>query len=147
MQNSLDIINYVEYILAMKKGVVLILLIFAATVFAGAYFYDFNVYHDGDNVVITWKTLEETNLKAFVVQRGTPQSSFVDIATIQPKGSNSSYSYTDESAYKTNDMVFRYKIKIIGNDPSDITYSKSQSVLQNVSGVKQTWGSIKAMFR
>ena len=131
----------------MKKVVVLSLIIFAATVFAGAYFYDFNVYHDGDNVVITWKTLQENNVKEFVVQRSTPQSSFVDIASIQPKGNNSSYSYTDQSAYKTSDLVFIYQIKIVGNDPSDITYSKPQSVLQNVSGVKQTWGSIKAMFR
>jgi uncharacterized protein YxeA len=131
----------------MKKVVVLILLIIAATVFAGAYFYDFNVYHDGDNVVITWKTLQESNVREFVVERSTPQSSFVEIATIQPKGSNSSYSFTDESAYKTSDLVFRYQIKIVGNDPNDVTYSATKSVLQNVSGVKQTWGSIKAMFR
>ena len=131
----------------MKKVVVLFLLIFAATVLAGAYFYDFNVYHDGDNVVISWKTLEENNIREFVVQRSTPQSSFVDIASIKAKGSNSSYSYTDESAYKTSDLVFIYQIKIVGNDPSDVTYSKPQSVLQSVSGVKQTWGSIKAMFR
>ena len=131
----------------MKKVVVLFLLICAATVFAGAYFYDFSVYHDGDNVIITWKTLQESNVKEFVVERSTPQSSFVDIATIQPKGSNSTYTYTDESAYKTSDLVFIYQIKIVGNDPNDVTYSKPQSVLQNVSGVKQTWGSIKAMFR
>ncbi|MFZ0456305.1 MAG: hypothetical protein WCE54_04600 [Ignavibacteriaceae bacterium] len=131
----------------MKKVVVLLLLIFAATVFAGAYFYDFNVYHDGDNVVITWKTLQENNISEFVVQRSTPQSSFVDIASIQAKGNNSAYSFTDESAYKTSDLVFIYQIKIVGNDPGDVTYSKPQSVLQNVSGVKQTWGSIKAMFR
>ncbi len=131
----------------MKKVVVLFLLIFAATVFAGAYFYDFNVYHDGDNVVVTWKTLQESSVREFVIERSTPQSAFVEIATIQPKGSNSSYSFTDESAYKTSDLVFIYKIKIVGSDPSDVTYSAAKSVLQNVSGVKQTWGSIKAMFR
>ena len=92
-------------------------------------------------------SLEESNVSEFVVQRSTPQSSFVDIATVQPKGSNSSYTYTDESAYKTSDLVFIYKIKIVGNNPNDISYSKPQSVLQNISGVKQTWGSIKAMFR
>ncbi len=132
----------------MKKGIILILLSFAVTIIAGAYFYGFDVYHDGDNVVVTWKTLQENNIKNFVIERSTPQSSFVDIATIQPKGNNSTYSYTDESAYKTSDLVFIYKIKIVGNDPQDISYSGEKSVLQNnLSDVKRTWGSIKAMFR
>lgn len=131
----------------MKKGAIIFSLLFIISIFGEAYFYDFNAYNSGTNVIISWKTMQENNLKEFVIERSTPQSSFVDIATIKPKGSNSSYSYTDEAAYKTSDLIFIYRIKIVGTDPSDVSYSITKTVLSKLSGFKQTWGMIKAMFR
>ena len=132
----------------MKKGILLILLFFAVMVFVGATYYDYSVYHNGDNVIISWRTQQEEGLKQFVIERKTPQTSFEGIATIKPKGDNSSYSYTDESAYKTTDLVFIYRIKFVDYDPNKTAYSAEKSVLQNgLSDVKRTWGSIKAMFR
>ncbi len=80
------------------------------------------------------------------MERKTPQSSFVDITTIQPKGSNSYYTYLDQSAYKIENMLFIYRLKIVDTN-GQASYSNEVSVSHSVSGVKRTWGSIKAMFR
>lgn len=132
----------------MKKGLFLGILlgVFVATIFAGAYLDYFHVSSEGDNVQLQWKTEEETNLKQFDIERKTPGGAYADIAVIQAKGSNSYYSYTDKSAYKANDLIFVYRLKIVDNDNS-YSYSNEVSVSPNISGVKRTWGSIKAMFR
>ncbi|MHB8580748.1 MAG: hypothetical protein ACYDA4_12975 [Ignavibacteriaceae bacterium] len=121
-------------------------LLLAATVFAGAYVTVFNVSNQGDNIEISWNTSQETNVKDFIIQRKTYQSDYIDIATIQPKGSNSSYSYIDRAAYKTNDVMYYYRLEIEDNDGS-VSYLEQQSISHSISAVKRTWGSIKAMFR
>ena len=89
----------------------------------------------------------KTNVNHFSIQRKTPQTSYVEIATIQPKGNNSFYSYIDQSIYKTKDVIFIYQLKIVDNNMQN-SYSRCEvSVSPNISGVKRTWGSIKAMFR
>ena len=132
----------------MKKGVILILIFCVAIAFAGAFLNDFKAHSDGENVILEWRTGEEDNVKEFVIERKTPQSTFVEIARIPAKGSNSYYTYKDLSAYKTTDLMFVYELGIVEkNQINPSTYSGEVSVLQNISGVKQTWGSIKAMFR
>jgi hypothetical protein len=100
----------------------------------------------GDSIVIEWKTGDETNVNCFQIERKTLQSSYVSIATIPPKGSNSDYTFTDANAYKTTDAVFIYHLKIVDNNNS-VSYSNEISVSNGISGIKKTWGSIKAMFR
>lgn len=132
----------------MKKafiGAVLTLLLIA-TIFAGAYLKDFRARSEGESVRIEWETGEETNLQHFIIERKSPESSFIDIATIQPKGSNSFYTYLDESAYKSNDLLFIYRLKIVDTN-GQLSYSSPISVTPNISGLRRTWGSIKAMFR
>ncbi len=124
---------------------VFLFIIFIVTLFAGAYLRDFRGSSEGDNVRIEWETGDESNLQYFVIERKTPESTFIEIETIQPKGSNSFYSYLDESAYKQNDLIFIYRLKIV--DGGEPTYSKNISVSPPISGFKRTWGSIKAMFR
>jgi hypothetical protein len=118
-----------------------------STAFAGAFLDYFNVRSEGDNVVVEWKTSqEETNLDKFVVERKSPRGVFIELATVDPKGSNSFYKYTDKGAYKINDLLFVYRLKIVDTD-NTVTYSYERSISLSVSGVKRTWGSIKAMFR
>jgi hypothetical protein len=128
-----------------KLTTILILFTLVATIFAGAYLEQFSASSDGDDIKLEWKTGEEASVKSFVIERSPiSYESFAEIATVKPQGSNSFYSYTDKSAYKATDLIFKYRLKIVAND---ITYSKTISVSQNISGVKRTWGSIKAMFR
>lgn len=138
-----------KYILAMKKKLFQILFILSiiGTAFAGAFMEYFHARTEGENIKLEWKTSEEINLNKFVLERRTQQSSYVDLTTIAPKGSNSFYTYVDESIYKTSDYVFTYRLRIVDND-QNVSYSAEISIAPNLSDIsKRTWGSIKALFR
>jgi hypothetical protein len=111
----------------------------------------FQARSDGGNILLEWKTAKEENLDCFIIQRKTYNGSYIDIKRIEPQGSNSYYSYTDENAYKTSGTVFIYRLKICDKSSAaqyeSTGYSQELSVSHNVSSVKRTWGSIKAMFR
>ena len=130
----------------MKLSTIVIPFLIIATVYAGAYIEYFRGSSESEDVRLEWQTSEESNLQKFVIERQTPQSSFSEIATILPKGDNSYYSFLDQNAYKTNDMVFVYHLKIVENNGM-VTYSQKITVSHSISGVKRTWGSIKAYFR
>lgn len=132
----------------MKKQIFQILLVLSiiGTSLAGAFIEYFHARTEGENVKLEWKTGDETNLRNFILERRTQQSPYIDLTTLNPKGSNSFYSYVDESVYKSSDYVFTYRLRIVDNDQK-ISYSSEVSVSPSISGVKRTWGSIKAMFR
>ncbi len=133
----------------MKKTLIrlTLALFLIATAFAGAFLKDFNAQSEGDNIRVKWSTGQETNVKEFVVERKIPNGVFSEIAKIPAKGSNSNYSYLDESAYKSSsNLTFIYRLKINDYD-GQISYSSEYSIQPSISGVKRTWGSIKAMFR
>jgi hypothetical protein len=129
-----------------KTSTIIAVLLLIATVYGGAFIQYFQGKSESDNIKLEWQTGEENNLQKFVIERKTPQSSFAEVGTITPKGSNSYYSYIDQNAYKTNDLIFIYRLKIVDNN-GQITYSNETTVSHSISGVKRTWGSIKAMFR
>ena len=130
----------------MKKTIFITLCLFIPSMLAGAFFEFFHARSETGNVRIEWKTGEERDVTSFIIERKSPNSSFLPIATVQPKGNNSFYSYLDENAYKPNDMIFIYRIKIVTSD-NNFSLSKEIAVSHSVSGIKRTWGSIKAMFR
>ncbi len=102
---------------------------------------------DGSNVTIQWGTNDETSIKEFeVLRRDGNVGEFISIAVVSKKGSNSFYEYIDKSAFKTTGTIYQYQIKVVlisgGYEVSNII-----TVSHNVSSVKRTWGSLKAMFR
>ncbi len=129
-----------------RLTVIITLFIIVSTVLAGALIDYFHAQTEGENVKLEWKTTTETNLANFIVQRKTPDTQYIDLTTIDPTGNNSVYSYTDQAAYKMTNPIFVYRLKIVDRDGS-YAYSSEVSVSPNISGVKRTWGSIKAMFR
>lgn len=130
-----------------KISIFLTVFLLVATVYAGAIIQFIQGSNESDNIKIEWQTGEETNVQKFVIERKTPQSSFTEIANISPKGNNSYYSYVDMNTYKTSDIVFIYRLKIVDNN-SQISYSNEITIYHSVSSItKRTWGSIKAMFR
>jgi hypothetical protein len=124
----------------------IIILLAVTVIYAGAFLEYFQGRSEGEDIKLEWKTGEEVNLQDFKIERKTPQNSFVEIGTVQPKGSNSYYSYLDQSAYKMSGLIFIYRLKIVDTN-GQASYSGEVTVSHNVSGVKRTWGSIKAMFR
>lgn len=130
----------------MKLSYLLVILCLTTAILAGTFLEYFQGRSEGEDIRLEWKTREEVNLQHFKVERKTPQSEFVEISTIQPKGSNSYYTYLDQSAYKIQTILFTYRLKIVDNN-AQVSYSNEVSISHSVSGVKRTWGSIKAMFR
>jgi len=133
----------------MKKIIVLIVLFSALPLFSGAYIEFFTGRSDGENITLEWKTHQEDNVSAFVVERKAGvDGQFIMLASIEPRGPNSHYSYVDKSAFKSTESLYIYRLKIMDIDPSaPPSYSKEVHVSHSVSSVKRTWGSIKAMFR
>lgn len=102
---------------------------------------------DGSNVTIQWGTTDESSVKEFVIERRSGTAGeFVAIAVIAKQGSNSFYEYVDKSAFKSTGSVYQYRIKIISSS-GGAEFSNVITISHNVSGVKRTWGSLKAMFR
>lgn len=127
------------------KYTISFLLISAIFVFAGAELIKFNARSQNGNVVVQWQTINETNLKHFVVERKTVNGSFIELSVIEPRA-DKNYEFVDQSAFKGNDVLYVYRLKIVDNDGS-FSYSWEVAVPHNVSSVKRTWGSIKALFR
>ncbi len=102
---------------------------------------------DGNNVTIQWGTTDESAVKEFGIERRPATGTeYVLVATMVAKGNNSYYEYIDQTAFKTTGSVYQYRIRIVDSN-SGISYSEPISVSHNVSSVKRTWGSLKAMFR
>jgi hypothetical protein len=129
------------------KTIILLLILSAGIILPGVFLLKFTVRSLNGNVILDWQCSSETNLKNYVVQRRTFNGSYSDIATVQPR-SDMNYEFTDQTAYKNEDQVYYYQIEIIDNDGS-VSKSQEIQVLHNngVTGIKRTWGSIKALFR
>jgi len=137
----------------MKKvhtKILLIILGCIATVMAGVTI-ELTVYSQGDNANLVWNVSGMTlsSQERFSIQRKTPQTDFTEIASITASNNTLSYQYTDKAAFKTTDVVYTYRIMLVDVNNPNYVYgtSSSTSTYLNISGVKKTWGSIKAMFR
>lgn len=130
----------------MKNRILIALLLLTSVItFAGADILKLSARSQSGNVVVFWQASNETNLKQYVVERKTINGSFVDVGTMDPR-SDKNYEFVDQSAFKSSDVLYVYRLRIVDNDGS-ISHSWEVSVPHNVSSVKRTWGSIKALFR
>lgn len=115
----------------------------------------FQAKSNGNSIVVEWKSTVESDVAAYDVERAGADNVFRYVGSVSAKGSNQSYSYTDDEAFGkrdgTNDgsvarNYFTYRLKIVTTD-KNASYSNSVGVVHNVSGIKRTWGMIKEMFR
>jgi hypothetical protein len=131
----------------MKKVITTLFVLSLVTlVFAGATLEFFRGKSENDKVFLEWKSREESALKEYVIERKSLNGDYIPLATIQPKGNNSYYTFIDETAFKSLGSIYYYRLKIVDYNGS-ISYSNEISIFHSVSSVKRTWGSIKAMFR
>ena len=99
------------------------------------------------NIVLRWVTDDETNVARFEIERRTgTDGSFSSVAIVSPKGP-SLYELVDYSAFHKVTTIYQYRIKVVYADNTPATYVGPLTVAHTVSGVRRTWGSIKAMFR
>ena len=125
----------------------LIVTLWVGYALAGAILNSFTARSTNGDVVLEWRTGEEKDIVRFEVQRKAGlQGDYVTIGSVNPTGTNSPYQYIDKSAYKITDTIYKYRLAIV-NTAGPPDYSIELTVTHGVSGVKRTWGSIKAMFR
>jgi hypothetical protein len=98
------------------------------------------------SVKLEWNSGGESGLASFRVERSLDGVTFTPLATLQPQGSNSPYSYLDNNIYKSSNRTYYYRIRAQMTDNS-FSFSPIQTVTLFFSGIQQTWGSIKALFR
>lgn len=102
---------------------------------------------DGSNVVLTWITDEEPNVARFEIERRTGTiGEFLYIGNVQPKGP-SEYEFIDYSSLTPTSILYQYRIKIVFTNGATPQIVGPITVTHSVSGVRKTWGSIKALFR
>ncbi|KAA3618093.1 MAG: hypothetical protein DWQ05_08605 [Calditrichaeota bacterium] len=112
----------------------------------------FDVNPGYNKVTISWETSTESGIKGYELQRAFTENNFSKLTYFDSKKDNQpvhKYKYDDITVFKTSTTdarTFFYRIKIEKLDGS-FEYSKVEKVVPTVSSARQTWGSIKAMFR
>lgn len=133
----------------MKRTILFsLLIIIPILVFAGTIFQETG----GQGNQVTWKTADETGVSHFVVARSEWQREDWGpeevVATVNAKGSGSTYLVEDTRIFKTADRTLRYEIKAVNSQGAVLEIGKPPLRIAGVtSAAKRTWGSIKAMFR
>lgn len=130
------------------KITVLILLV-SGIVYASVTLQYFVARDNGVGVLIEWKTSEEGGTAKFDIERSanTPDN-FMYIDSKTATGNNSYYSYQDNSVDLGNrsSSIYYYRLKCVEGS-GNYTYTNHITVSHAVSGIRSTWGSIKAIFR
>lgn len=107
----------------------------------------FTARNEPDAILLEWKTGVEDNLNRFEIERAASDpNNFVQIGTVSAIGNNSYYYYRDEMQGNFPAPIYYYRLKLVNSNGSYV-YSQTISVTHIISGIRSTWGSIKAIFR
>jgi hypothetical protein len=107
----------------------------------------FTAKSESDAILLEWKTGIEDNLNHFEIERSASEpNSFIRIGSISAIGNNSYYYYRDEVGMSLSAPLYYYRLKLLDNNGGYV-YSSTITVTHIISGVRSTWGSIKAIFR
>jgi hypothetical protein len=111
---------------------------------------DFHAYRNNNYAMLEWATEREANLSKFVIQRSTDNMNWTKIGDVTPEMGDSSvrreYRFIDRSIFKLTIGNFYYRLILVSQDGQSTIYDVVVSI-SGSSGIKHTWGSIKAMFR
>jgi hypothetical protein len=113
---------------------------------------EFGAKNDGNDVLIFWRTGDESTVKEFqIYRRAAAASDFAQtpIGNVEAKRQNSStYTFRDLNAFGKVTSFYFYRLVIVYTDNTTRVYANDAGIDHGeVSGVRRTWGSIKAMFR
>jgi hypothetical protein len=129
------------------------LLAYFTLALGGAIILNFQASAGFNQVTLKWTTENEQNLKGFEVERSFDSSSesnykkLAFVAASSEQKNRKEYTYQDNTVFKALERSYYYRLKIVDNDGTASIYSKVLTVTPTVSSARQTWGSIKAMFR
>ena len=117
------------------------------TLFGGSILRDFIGYPFDNGIMLEWDSGVEVDLSEYQVERSAPGGTYSYIGEVVPLGSENHYSYYDGTVFaKIASRTYNYRIKIVDTNES-FSYSPVISVSPTLSSARETWGSIKALFR
>ena len=73
-------------------------------------------------------------------------NNYVSIGSVTAIGSNSYYYFRDNTSAQFTGQIYYYRLKLVDNNGNHV-YSQTITVTHIISSVRDTWGSIKAIFR
>lgn len=125
---------------------VVLLLLFIVSLYAVSVFSECSAVPQTDRVIIKWTTKDENGIKHFSILRGNDDVNYIELKKENPRGPGTHYEYIDENVmFKEASLKF-YKIRAVGSG-GQIIDETSMIVHPNISGIFQTWGAIKNLFR
>jgi hypothetical protein len=110
---------------------------------------EFHAKRERNTVIVEWATEEESNLSKFEIERSNDGMRWFKIGEAPAIGESTrrnSYSYTDYSIFKVSITSLYYHLVLVDKAGNPQVYDVIASV-EGDSGIRHTWGSIKAMFR
>ncbi|RKY80223.1 hypothetical protein DRQ15_04995 [candidate division KSB1 bacterium] len=131
-----------------------LLVLIGVSLWADAVIIEFKSEPGFNKVYLSWKVIHESNIKGYQIQRSLNGVNFSPVDFVPRSREQASpenpktYQYVDRSVYKPIGYTFYYRLGIVESQSSKVVaFSQIVMVTPNVSGVRHTWGSIKAMFR
>ncbi|MBN2103475.1 hypothetical protein JW835_05480 [bacterium] len=113
-----------------------------------AYINNFHARRDNDNrIILEWITESEINVARFIIKRNDQK-----IGSVPSKSSNSTtqqfYQFIDSNTelLKSSASSLNYSLTIVDVNGHSEDYPVIASISGN-SGIRHTWGSLKALFR
>ena len=108
----------------------------------------FKVNEESGDLVISWQTEEELDVREYELQRMTrfTNGQFVKVESLPPHGPDKAYLFTDEQIFKSSSERVDYRLEVIYTDGVRQQLAREQ-VNYTSTAIRRTWGSIKAMFQ
>ncbi len=125
---------------------IVLLFVSAAMVLGSVRFGEFTASPMDGYALITWTTEYESGVHEFAVERSIDGIEFMEVATFEPHGPGVQYRFPDTDLFKQGTRTFYYRIRC-ENVSGAPEYSDVQQTTIIISGIRQTWGSLKALFR
>lgn len=114
--------------------------------FAANIFSEVNAVPGTNRVVLNWLTKSESGVQSFIVLRSNDDAVYISLTKINAQGPGTRYEYVDQNVMFTDFSALFYKIRAIGKN-GQIIEETSIIAHPNISGIFETWGAIKALFR
>lgn len=109
----------------------------------------FKIEKEENNLVISWETVQEDDVREFALYRRTSFSNnqFVAIQKAFPAhGTSKLYKHIDDQVYKSALDKVDYRIEVVYTNGLRQVLS-TQSINYTSTALRRTWGSLKAMFQ
>lgn len=132
------------------KSLFLLMIFLQPILMAGAIISDFRAESEVNQVILNWTARAEADIKNYEILRSTDGNNFEKVGIVTPFNNGqeeNKYKYFDRSVFKTAGRTYYYRLKIVDSNGQATIYSETVSISPQISSVRHTWGSLKAMFR